>query len=50
METTIKKMTEEERGQHQRFIIQEWKKNVAETKAEFKTWLQTNEARETFKK
>ena len=34
METTLKKMTEEERRQHQHFIIQEWKKDVAEIEAE----------------
>ena len=50
METTLKKMTEEERRQHQHFIIQQWKKDVAETREQFQAWLKTDEAKETFKK
>ncbi len=49
METTLKKMTEEERRQHQHFIIQEWKKDVVETREQFQAWLKTDEAKETFK-
>lgn len=50
MESKIKRLTEEERRQHQHFIIQQWKKDVAEAEQEFKAWLKTGEAKETFKK
>ncbi len=50
METTIQKMTEEERRQHQHFIIEQWKKDVVEMRERFQTWVNTDEARTTFEK
>lgn len=50
METTAKKMTEEERRQHQHFIIQEWKKNVAEAKANLSAKIKTPEYKAMLKR
>ena len=45
MEATNKILTEEERRQHQHFVIRQWRKDIAETKENFHAWLQTDAAR-----
>lgn len=50
METTIIKMTEEERRQHQHFIIEQWKKDVENAKADLENRIKTPEYHEMLKR
>ena len=50
MENTVKRMTEEERRQHQHFIIQQWKKDVEEARADLEARLKTQEFKEMLKR
>ncbi len=50
MEITTKKMTDEEWRQHQHFVIQQWKKNVAEAKDGLKAKIKSPEYKEMLKR